>query len=450
MDAEPQKSCDDDVQKFFATAAVTMFGFWAIVSWGANKDFHKRYMTVSVLTRPSWMKSLFMVQVLRRSHLYLTICHATPLGLALAAYWKDSIVLRAGAVLMFSFYVLMETCHSHSHRDYANMYVMWGTLLLPCVMSKGLALGICVHFIGSSGLAKVVVGSLKDWVSPKTMRGVLKTYGQLDVTAGGPGWPALNQWSVERNIVLVMMSLSTLIFECIAVPAALIMNEKSRPLLALTSVMLHIGIAAAQSFGIGFAFIPNIATYLFGFGNDGCKPMSGDTDWIIAVSVVALSSILVLFRGRLLPEDWPVTPFALFSWSGEQWNVLFERFVNGHTRLVLASTSANSIIGCRVIPKDFDGRHSIPANETIVHDAWEQVIGETLVMAELLPAFEIDGALADSDWEKNGVCTRLARGTERWLQQTRKLVEIDSGKELLYAYVVRLHSDTNIIAEVLS
>ena len=41
-----------------------------------------------------------------------------------------------------------------SHRDYAMCYSTWALLLLPDPLARGVALGVCVHFIASSGFAK--------------------------------------------------------------------------------------------------------------------------------------------------------------------------------------------------------------------------------------------------------------------------------------------------------
>ena len=58
----------------------------------------------------------------------------------------------------------------------------------------------------------------------------------------------------------------TLLFECVLVPLALALPPQRRLLLALFSVALHAGIATVHSFLIGVAFLPNLGTYLLGFG----------------------------------------------------------------------------------------------------------------------------------------------------------------------------------------
>ena len=51
-----------------------------------------------------------------------------------------------------------ERSLSHSHRDHAAVYCAWA-LLLPEPLAGGVALGVCVHFISSSGLAKLHVAA---------------------------------------------------------------------------------------------------------------------------------------------------------------------------------------------------------------------------------------------------------------------------------------------------
>ena len=121
----------------------------------------------------------------------------------------------------------------------------------------------------------------------------------------------------------------TLAFECIAVPASLFMPTSLRWTMVAAAVALHVGIAIFQSAIVGVAFLPNIAPYVFGFM--GCANCANDvarvaqqswTDegvaWCSALAVCVASAGTVALRGgRLLPEDWPVSPFALFPWSGQ-------------------------------------------------------------------------------------------------------------------------------------
>ena len=79
----------------------------------------------------------------------------------------------------------------------------------------------------------------------------------------------------------------TLLFECVLVPLALALPPQRRLLLALISVALHAGIATVHSFLIGVAFLPNLGTYLLGFG---APVVLGSPGWCAAIALVTLSA----------------------------------------------------------------------------------------------------------------------------------------------------------------
>ena len=63
-------------------------------------------------------------------------------------------------------------------------------------------------------------------------------------------------------------------------PLALVLPPALRCHIPLHMVMLHIGIGAAQSAGIGAAFLPNAASYFLGMGSAACafSPPSDQVD----------------------------------------------------------------------------------------------------------------------------------------------------------------------------
>ena len=126
------------------------------------------------------------------------------------------------------------------------------------------------------------------------------------------------------------------------------------------------------SFLIGVAFLPNLGTYLLGFG--AADVARGGAGWACAVAVAGASAAPLALRRRLAPEDWPLTPFALFPYSGEQWDALFACLVRGRVRLVLSAAAAAAPVGCRVVRKE--GPAPSPAGgggAVCVYDGWEQV-----------------------------------------------------------------------------
>ena len=77
-----------------------------------------------------------------------------------------------------------------------------------------------------------------------------------------------------------MLSAFTLLFEVVLVPLALVLPPALRCHIPLHMIMLHFGIGAAQSAGIGAAFLPNAASYFLGMGSAACAfaPPSDEDD----------------------------------------------------------------------------------------------------------------------------------------------------------------------------
>ena len=44
------------------------------------------------------------------------------------------------------------------------------------------------------------------------------------------------------------------------------------------------------------------------------------------MALVAASASPLALRGQLVAEDWPLTPFALFAWSGQQHYLLLTTY----------------------------------------------------------------------------------------------------------------------------
>ena len=65
------------------------------------------------------------------------------------------------------------------HRDYGNLYCTWLLVLLPLKYAHAAGLGVSVHYIASSGFAKLFVAGPKQWCHPLTLRGVLQTYAKV-------------------------------------------------------------------------------------------------------------------------------------------------------------------------------------------------------------------------------------------------------------------------------
>ena len=65
---------------------------------------------------------------------------------------------------------------------------------------------------------------------------------------------------------------------------------------------------------MGLLFITTLPCYLYGFG---CDAAVGSGPWMLAVAIGVLPSAVSLATGRMLLEEWPLTPFSLFMFNGE-------------------------------------------------------------------------------------------------------------------------------------
>jgi hypothetical protein len=262
---------------FYATSSISMLGIWGGFTLMVGNDFHARGSTASVATCPSWLPH-WMVLTLLQKQVYLVVCHSAPVMLALSAMAPDIRWLRFCTAACVAVYSLAETSVTHSHRDYSGLYSAVSLAVLPDKYAEAVALGVCVHFIASSGWAKVLVGGLSGWLSPGTLRSVIQCYGKYSLGEAGPAIPAMNRLVASSDVLLTSLSAKTLLFECILVPASLFLPSHLRVYMIVASVALHFGIAAVQSGLVGLAFVPNIATYILGFGAD--LPV-GSPPWLV-------------------------------------------------------------------------------------------------------------------------------------------------------------------------
>ena len=435
-------------ESFYCTAACCMAGVWAVFSLGGGEDFYRRGLKCPVATRPTWLPGGFLALLLRPTP-YLTLCHGTPVVLGIVGMWgHDMWGCRIFASVVLSLYALAESAVTNSHRDYTLVYCSWALVIFHGRdhLARGFALGVCVYFMSASGLGKLHIAGAGAWAHSSTLTGVLQLYGTYSLGEGGPASRALNEMVASSPLLVSGLSSSTLIFECILVPASLAIRPEQRPIIAAMAFGLHVGIAMVQSFGIGLAFIPNTASYVLGFGGIlSSTSMSGpgvavnEPGWWMAVAVAVCSSIRPLLFNRLLPESWPLSSFALFPWSGPQWAFLFAHFVNNETRLVIApwGTAPKDLLGKSLVPKYTvdEERRKVDLG---VFDGWEQCLGETIVHPTVLDAtmrlFKAhvgSRGLTKSSWDE------FTAAIQSWLCSEKRLVRVN-GQLLASCFVVTI------------
>ena len=507
-----------DPLRFYPLAGAAMLVVTALLSSGDKfHDFHRRALTVKVATRPSWLPSAVLVFVHTRPWLYLAICHGAPVLLLVASLTGATAFqsVRICLALCLSVYGLVESSVTGSHRDFANVYCAWCLALLDPqgAYAKACALGICVHFVHSSGVAKAIIAGPAAWaLDGDCLGGILRHYGKLSLSEGGPGLMPLNRFLAEKTargrILSATLATATLLFECAIVPLALALPARLRCHLPVHMVLLHVGIGLAQSAGIGLAFLPNIAAYVLGMGSvlhvsqleeEGGDPVAQaapifayclgkfkceywvllPAPWVVAGCLGLATPLYYLLRGRILPENWPLSPFALFAWSGPQWHELFRRFADGDTRLVLVTGTSpaddtgtvapdkHPLVGCIPIPKfgvggEWGGSDGLKQRQVTTttdsdaecFDAWDVLLGETLVHAQIVEALFAAGGTgfggqpgpSSPPWDAALFC----RLVSTWLVRCRRLVALDSGLALQRCYFVRVNKTGGQITEVLA
>eukprot|EP00930_Biecheleria_cincta_P042909 TRINITY_DN29522_c0_g1_i1.p1 TRINITY_DN29522_c0_g1~~TRINITY_DN29522_c0_g1_i1.p1 ORF type:complete len:448 (+),score=47.42 TRINITY_DN29522_c0_g1_i1:30-1346(+) len=426
-------------RRFFALQAGTWLFLWAIIRITSGVDFFRQAYSFPVVTRPSWLP-LRAFLFLRRPGIYLTACYCLPLALVVAAWQPSAVSVRLCAALLGSIYSLVESSATNSHRDYPMLYNLWALALLPPRWAEGVALGVCLHFVASSGLAKLYIGGL-EWLGPGPLESVLRTYGDLSFSSGGPGSPKMSKLVRDSPLSMSLLDRMTLLYEVLVVPAALFLPPSARLAVGLGGMIcLHLGIYVFQSAIIGVFFIPNVATYTLGFGSN---LEVGDAEWYASPCLFCLSIGYVALTRSLLPENWPLTPFALFGWSGSQWDALHDTFVRSETRLVMSAGLMNGPLGLKVVGRGIRGS-SCADDEDVVYDFWDVLLGDTMVHNDILRAIDFE-TLGSPLWDP----ASFTRRVETWLSTHRRVIELRSSRALVSANFVRV-DDRGFVDEVIA
>jgi hypothetical protein len=447
----------DPVSSFYFLAAASQITCWAIMSIADGcRDFHSRGSRYSLATKPTlFPQSIFLT--LHLKFLYLILCHLTPFVLYVVSVHSNNFYCRLLAALVMSMYCLAETSVTNSHRDYLNMYTCWAILLSKNdEVAAGFALGFCILLISGSGWAKILIGG-KAWAESSTLVTILESYHSLTLSECGPLLPFLNRIFRRNPFLITFLSTSTLIFECAAVPLCLLLPSNLRYIMMIASIGMHIGIGIVQSFIIGVAFLPNVATYYFGFGSPVVQ--FGTKGWYAACSCVigwCLATFLLTVCSknnvgvRLLPEDWPMTPFALFAWNGKQWNTLFNRYVTSNKRMVVYnSNNLSNLVGCYIVPRcwssdafEINNKHNMYV-ENIVYNGWELLCGETFCHSVVLEQLSLS---VNRHWDDK----KFVRVVSLWMEKSERFVKLNNGKVMNRVAYVEVDKSGSKITKVLA
>ena len=365
------------------------------------------------------------------------------------------------------------------------VYICWA--LVVGLNAQAVAYGLCVLYILGSGLSKVIIGGCRHWISPSTMRAILQTFAQKTPKQGGPILGFANRFICRSDLLCALLGLATLVFECMVAPSAFFLPLPWRfPVVGMGMIILHLGIGAVQSGAIGAFFLPNVAAYVVGFGDFGpaehstvwsdCSPTNLDMfspGWYLAMAVCFLPLLAASLRPtRLIPEDWPWTPFALFPWNAAQWRFLHDSFVTGDTRLVVLSEcpSKPELKGLRVIP--IEHRSDVPLmqrsirpqnEEAVLYDLWSRTLGITTYQDELLVGAlrnrfygQLAQPLLEGGVPQSGEAARLyalksiVDLTSKFLIETQRVVELSTGMPLTQCCLVRVNSSNEVLEVIIA
>ena len=119
----------------------------------------------AVLTRPPWLSARWLLLLDKHRS---SVFAALPVVLAVAAVWPSSWPVRLIAAVAVSLYHLLESSGTNRHGEYPLMYNALG-MLLPADHAHAFALGVAIHFVLSSGVAKLQYGG-RAWLEEGTMR----------------------------------------------------------------------------------------------------------------------------------------------------------------------------------------------------------------------------------------------------------------------------------------
>lgn len=471
---------EDVASWFYKLQLFAVAANWLLAYAGAGKPLWSTAHG-STATRPSWLPVAILSHILRkRKALFLVV----PVLCACAGWVGDlcgslgCLTCRWLAAIGISLYHLAETSITNRHGEFVFLYNAWA-MALPVATSwrHALSFGIAVHFVLSTGWSKVSVGGFDPlplglgvpaWLRPSTMRTYLRLYRGARSGAARPALEALSRWMSDVPVMCSLLSMQTLVFEVIFVPAVMFLDAEWRNLAAVLMLLMHVGIFALMSKAVGSFFVTAFPSYVIGF-TCRARPFV-EAEWWLAFAVgvcptlfVALSRCLAYgtpgswtFEG-LLPEDWPLSNCALFMWSGAQAQTLADVGMVGKTRIVMATEDVLDPCGLPVLAHGVLRRKMLAASETnsagsafcdrgAVHSTYMRVISFTI----LHPAHRPCAPRLDGSWDVPAFVTAL----DRWLKEEHRCFEVEGestiGKPLCRAWLVEVDLETDVVTRILA
>eukprot|EP00164_Ancoracysta_twista_P011297 GFYU01017368.1.p1 GENE.GFYU01017368.1~~GFYU01017368.1.p1 ORF type:complete len:481 (-),score=89.80 GFYU01017368.1:179-1621(-) len=445
----------DDVRgTFYTWQAVATIVWWLLVR-GVFKLPLWALSAGSVYTRPSWMDPAIIMMLRINLKMYFL---AVPISLAMAALLPQWTAVRVLAALAVSLYHLLETGVTNRHGEYPMLYASWA-MVLPVEYASAAALGCVIHFVVSTGIAKLALGGLR-WGQPSTMETYLKLY--QTSRSMPPLSKGLNRWAVGQPVVTALISMSTLVLELLVVPGVALFCPPSYRVLAFWLMLgMHVGIAVIMSFNLALVFFTTLPCYYVGFT---CDAAVGSTLWWFAVCVGLGPACWSLATRKPLPDNWPLSPISLFMWSGPQANALARATMVSDQKIVLTTDATArpnvavtkddpcGLIGRRVLCHGLiDAKRAmslmqVPSaeRESVAHDCVMRVIGFTLlqgdddvvVAATRMLSDRVQDSTVGAEVVNRVRVAEYLRALVTWLRREERVYETHTGEPLWAAHWV--------------
>ena len=232
-------STEDVHASFYATQLAAILAWWLLIRVTTGRHLHVLSQS-SVLTRPCWLPTRWLLLL----HNYRQAIFAgLPLSLAVGAVAPNIVAVRLAVAILISVYHLTEVSATNRHGEYPLLYNAWA-MCLPNMYASAAAFGVAVHFVLSSGVAKLWVGGL-DWLAPDTLRAYLQMYGRS--RSSPPLSKLLNLFLSERAWATAAAATIVVVTEVLLVPGTLLLPTSGRWLGSAAMILMHLGIVLCMS-----------------------------------------------------------------------------------------------------------------------------------------------------------------------------------------------------------
>jgi len=194
---------------FYRWQSMTTLTWWLLV-WAAMKKSPDVATNESVITRPTWLPSQWLIScrtatVRRLAFRSIACCGNAGRGSAGCRMIAGPNLGRSCNFAVPPAGILRGMLA----RGYPLLYIVWA-MCLPAEYASAVSLGIATHFVASTGISKLWVGSAA-WLGPATMRFYLTAYNDAKTLLSRPLLPSWNRWIVRWPWACRFIAVSTIV-----------------------------------------------------------------------------------------------------------------------------------------------------------------------------------------------------------------------------------------------